>query len=63
MPLTIWNYVLFYKKKNNFSENWFVIPRNYFPGSNFLLLRFLTGGKCDFHVAILLLATVNFQPW
>ena len=30
MPLTIWNYVLSYKKKNYFSENQFVLPRNYF---------------------------------
>ena len=32
-----------------------------FPGSNFLLPRFLTGGKWDFHVANLLLATVHFE--
>ena len=30
MPLTIWNCVLSYKKKNYFSENQFVLPRNYF---------------------------------
>ena len=34
-----------------------------FPGSNFLLPTFLTGGKWDFQVANLLLATVNFEPW
>ena len=33
-----------------------------FPGSNFLLLTFLTGGKRDFHVANLLFATVDFEP-
>ena len=33
-----------------------------FPGSNFLLPKFLTGGKWDFQVANLLLATVNFEP-
>ena len=32
-----------------------------FPGSNFLLPTFLTGGKWDFQVANLLLATVNFE--
>ena len=31
-------------------------------GSNFLLSRFLTGGKWDFQVAYLLLATTNFEP-
>ena len=64
MPLTIWNCVLSYKKKNYFSENQLAhleIPfRTEFPGSNFLLPTFLTGGKCDFEVADLLLATVNF---
>ena len=30
-----------------------------FPGSNFLLLRFLTGGKWDFQVEDLLLATLS----
>ena len=34
-----------------------------FPGSNFLLSTFLTGGKWDFQMANLLLATVNFEPW
>ena len=32
------------------------------PGSNFLLPSFLSGGKWDFQVANLLLATVNFEP-
>ena len=32
-------------------------------GSNFLLPRFSTGGKWDFQVANLLLATANFEPW
>ena len=30
MPLTIWNCVLSYKKKNYFSANWLVVSRNYF---------------------------------
>ena len=33
-----------------------------FSGSNFLLPTFLTGGKWDFQVANLPLATVNFEP-
>ena len=33
------------------------------PGSNFLLPRFLTGGKWDFRVANLLLAAGNFESW
>ena len=33
-----------------------------FPGSNFLLPTFSTGGKWDFQVANLLLASVNFEP-
>ena len=33
-----------------------------FPGSNFLLPTFLTGGKWDFQVANLSLATINFEP-
>ena len=33
-----------------------------FPGSNFFLPTFSTGGKWDFQVANLLLATVNFKP-
>ena len=32
------------------------------PGSNILLPRFFTGGKWDFQVADLLLATANFEP-
>ena len=32
MPLTIWNCVLSYQQKNNFSENGHVLPRNYFQG-------------------------------
>ena len=36
--------------------------RTVLPGSNFLLPTFLTGGKWDFEVANLLLATVNFEP-
>ena len=66
MPLTIWNYVLSYKKKNYFSENGLFFQeitfRTEFPGSNFLLPTFLTGGKWNFEVAYLLLATVNFEP-
>ena len=31
-------------------------------GSNFLLPRFLTGGKWDFQVANLLLATASLEP-
>ena len=30
MPLTIWNCVLSYQEKNNFSENGHVLPRNLF---------------------------------
>ena len=33
-----------------------------FPVSNVLLPTSLTGGKWDFQVAKLLLATVNFEP-
>ena len=36
--------------------------RTEFPSSNFVLLRFLTGGKRDFQVANMLLATINFKP-
>ena len=44
-----------------FHEITFIIE---FPDSNFLLPTFLTGGKWDFPVANLLLATVtcNFEP-
>ena len=77
MPLTIWNCVLSYKQKSYFCENPLVLPRisvktglffqeitlrKEFPGSNSLLPTFLTGGKWDFQVANLLLATVNFEP-
>ena len=34
-----------------------------FPCGNFLLPRFLTGGKWDFQVADLLLATFYVEPW
>ena len=30
MPLIIWNCVLSYQQKNNFSENGHVLPRNFF---------------------------------
>ena len=53
MPLTIWNWFLSYKQKNYFSENRLVLPRN---------SQMATGGKWDFQVANLLLATVNFEP-
>ena len=33
-----------------------------FPGRNFLLPIFLTGGKWDFQVGNLPLATVHFEP-
>ena len=66
MPLTIWNCVVSYRQKNNFSENWLVFPRNdsitKFLGRNFLLPTIYTGSKWDFQVANLLLATVNFEP-
>ena len=42
-----------------FPESNFAID---FPGSSFLLPTFSTGGKYDFQVANLLLATVNFEP-
>ena len=65
MPLTIWNCVLSYNGKSYFSENWLVLPRNYFHtefrGSNFLLPTFLEGSKWDFPVANLVLATANFE--
>ena len=66
MPLTIWNCVLSYQEKNNFSEKGHVLPRNYyiteFPGSNFLLPTIYTSSNLDFQVANLLLATVNYEP-
>ena len=61
MPLTIWNCVL--PKKNCFSKIGQCLQeitfRTEFPGSNFLLLTFLTGGKWDLLVANLRLATVD----
>ena len=66
MPLTIWNCVLSYKQKKYFSEIWLAFLRNCFPGNSqvatFYYPRFLTGGKSDFQVANLLLATANFEP-
>ena len=63
MPLTIWNCVLTYKKNNYFSEIGLFFQeitfRTELAGSNFLLPIFLTGGKWDFEMANLLLATVN----
>ena len=62
-----WNCVLSYVYKNYFckiglffQEITFITE---FSGSNFLLLTFFTGGKWDFQVADLLLATINFKPW
>ena len=58
---------LSYKQKIYFSENWPGFQEitfiSEFPGRNVLLPTFLTGGKWDFQVANLLLATVNFEPW
>ena len=64
MPLTIWNCVLSYKQKNYFRriisvkidlffQEITLIAK--FPGSNFLLPTFLTGGKWNFQVTNLLL--------
>ena len=39
-----------------------MLSKKELPGSNFLLLSFLPGGKLDTQVANLLLATVNFEP-
>ena len=65
VPLTIWNCVLSYKK-DYFSENWLVLLRNYFqnniPRYQLFATYSLIGGKWDFEVANLLLATVNFKP-
>ena len=36
--------------------------RTEFPGSNFLVPTFLTGGKWDFEVGNLLVASLNFEP-
>ena len=67
MPLTIWNCVLSYKQPYYFSEMGLFFQEITFitelPGSNFLLPRFLTGGKWDFQVADLLLASANFEPY
>ena len=64
MPLTIWNCVLSYQQKNNFSKNWHALWKNYFYNRiprwqlfatnnlNRYQMRFL-GGK---------VATVNFEP-
>ena len=59
MPLTIWNCVSLIKRRMIsvkiglfFQE---IIFRTEFPGCNFLLPSFLTGGKWDFKVANLLL--------
>ena len=68
MPLTIWYCVLSYKQRNYFSENRLILPRNYFHDriarlQLFVLLPgILTGGKWDFQLANLLLATANFEP-
>ena len=64
MPLATWNCVLSYKQQQHYfrkngQEITFITE---FPGSNFLIPRFLTGGKWDFQVANLLLATANFKP-
>ena len=49
MPVTIWICVLSYIKKNYFSENWLVLPRNYFqnriPRWQLFATYILTGGK------------------
>ena len=67
MPLTILNYVLSYIHKYYFSENHLFFQEitfiTEFPCGNILLPMFLTGGKCDFQVGNLLLATVNFEHW
>ena len=54
MPLTIWNCVLSYQQKNNFSENWHVLPRNYFH--NRILRVFFSGIFSSGNFA-----TVNFE--
>ena len=54
------------KQKNFFSEIGLFFQETTFitefSDSNSLLPMFLTGGKWDFQVANLLLATVNFEP-
>ena len=65
MHLTTWNCVLSYKQVNYFSDFFFFQEITFItelPGSNFLQPIFLTGGKWDFQVASLLLATGNFEP-
>ena len=62
MPLTICNCVLSYRRISSvkiglFYQITFITD---FSGSHFLLPIFLTGGKWDFQVESLLLATVNF---
>ena len=65
MPLTIWNCVLSYKwriiavKISLFCQE---IIHNRISRYHFLLPTFLTGSKCDFQGATLLLASVNFEP-
>ena len=65
MPLTIRNCVLSYKQQK-ISENGLILPRNYFHNriarQQLFATQFLTGGKWDFQVANLLLATANFEP-
>ena len=69
MALAIWNCVLLYKQNDYVSEKGFFFQEMFFitelpggPGKNYLLLRYLTGGKWDFQVANSLLATANFEP-
>ena len=65
MPLTMWNCVWSYKHKNFYVKIGFYFPEincaSVFSGSNFLLPTFSIGGKLDFQVVNLLLATVNFD--
>ena len=63
MPLTKWNCVLSYKWKNFCNENGLALPRNY-SSQNFQvafvsLPTVLTGSKCDFQGANLLLLISN----
>ena len=61
-----WNCVLSYVYKNYFCEIGLFFQEitfiTEFSGSNFLLLTFFTGGKWDFQVADLLLATSISNP-
>ena len=65
MHLTIWNCVCLINRRiisvkiGLFMQEITFITE--FPGSNFLLPTFLTGGKWNFQGANLLLATVNFE--